>query len=92
MLPISMLLTEVQAAREAQVDRRVIRKLIESGRLKAIDFGCRRHRYRIEPSELTRIKAPVADDNASHERRRLPVGEKRPCRSSPDPSAYLPTV
>jgi excisionase family DNA binding protein len=51
-----MLLTETQAAREAQVDRRTIRRLINDGRLRALDFGSgKRHYFRINPADLRAV-------------------------------------
>ena len=52
-LPRVILLTEAQAAAALQVDKRTLRRLIESGRLKAVDIssGFRRH-YRIDPADL----------------------------------------
>jgi excisionase family DNA binding protein len=52
-----MLITEAQAATEAQVDKRTVRRLIETGRLKAIDFGSKRRHYRIDPEDLKSISA-----------------------------------
>ena len=52
-----MLLTEAQAAREAQVDRRTIRKLIDAGRLRASNFGTgKRRHYRIDAADLMSIR------------------------------------
>jgi len=54
-----MLLTEKQAAQQLQIDRRTLRKLIDSGRLKAINVGggTRRH-YRVHPDALGEITSP----------------------------------
>ena len=59
--PNATLLTESQAAAAAQVDKRTIRRLIETGRLRALDFGSgKRHHYRINPAELQAVQ-PVAE-------------------------------
>ena len=89
-----MLLTETQAAAEAQVDKRTIRRLIQSGRLKAIDVGCggRRH-YRIDPDDLRRIQSAVKA--AAPLTPPLPALRHRRRRASSAPSsiaAYLPSV
>lgn len=71
-----MLLTEEQAAAELQVDRRTVRRLIESGRLHAIDVGGgRRSHYRIHPDALRDItsgnsRPPAAFTPLQRERRR----------------------
>lgn len=85
-----MLLTEAQAAREAQVDRRTIRRLIVDGRLRAADFGSKkRHYFRIDPADLRAITPlptpPPTPPRCSRRRRRQ--------FSSPAPlTSYLPTV
>lgn len=56
-----LLLTVQEAAREAKVSSRTIRRLIQSGRLQASDFGTggRRHDWRITPQALATV-SPVA--------------------------------
>jgi excisionase family DNA binding protein len=86
-----MLLTERQAAEMLQCDQRVIRRLILSGRLTAIDLGTSRHQFRIDPEALKAI-LPIGDTpvtlKSTHPRRR--------CRRSLAPSgateAFLPSV
>ena len=87
-----MLLTEAQAAREAQVDRRTIRRLIVEGRLRAADFGSgKRRHFRIDPADLRAI-APLPTSPAAP----MPPRSSRRRRgqsSSPAPlAAYLPSV
>jgi excisionase family DNA binding protein len=54
------LLTESQEAAAAQVDKRTIRRLIENGRLRALDFGSgKRHHYRIDPADLYMVQPAV---------------------------------
>jgi len=84
-----MLLTEAQAARELQVDKRTLRRLIESGRLRAVDIGSGRRRYhRIDLKDLKSIApAPgqVGDvtPRSQHGRRTA---------SSNSVAAYLPSA
>jgi excisionase family DNA binding protein len=83
------LLTEAQAATAAQVDKRTIRRLIQDGRLRAVDYGSgKRHHYRINPDDLTDIKPPSTLTPLPRAPRR------RPARASfsSSISAYLPTV
>jgi len=80
--PQSKLLTEEQAAEAAGVDRKTIRRLIESKRLPAADYGSgKKHMYRIHRDDLTRVmKDPPA-----------PVVTQKPHRQFSDASAaYLP--
>jgi excisionase family DNA binding protein len=86
--PNVTLLTESQAAAAAQVDKRTIRRLIQGGRLRAIDFGSgKRHHYRIDPAELHAVQ-PVGEKPATT----LP--SRRPRRHRPlcSLASYLPTV
>ena len=51
------LLNEKQAADVAGVSPKTIRRLIETGRLKASDFGTgRHHNYRIHPDDLALVE------------------------------------
>jgi excisionase family DNA binding protein len=86
--PTGALLTESQAAGTAQVDKRTIRRLIQDGRLRAIDFGSgKRHHYRIDPADLRAVH-PVAEKPATT----LPPSRRRRPQPSYPLSAYLPTV
>jgi excisionase family DNA binding protein len=88
-----MLLTEKQAADELQIDRRTLRKLIESGRLQAVNVGgAHRKHYRVHPDALKEI---IPDNSPSavkvtqwrtHRRSRLRQSSSSSARS------YLPTV
>jgi excisionase family DNA binding protein len=82
------LLTESQAAAAAQVDKRTIRRLIETGRLHALDFGSgKRRHYRINPAELHAVQPVVGKTPITpppHRRR------QHPSRSSL--AGYLPTA
>lgn len=86
-----MLLTEAQAAREAQVDRRTIRRLIQLGRLRASDFGSgARHHYRIDPVDLRAIAPPPESAPTP-----MPPPTSRRRRQSLSPAplvAYLPSA
>lgn len=83
-----MLLTEIEAAQFAKVDRRTIRKLITSGRLRALDFGTGRRRYRVALADLQAISpAParaVPVETLRKRHRRVP--------SIPSTSTYLPSA
>jgi len=51
------LLTEAQAAALAQIHPRTIRRLIDRGKLPALNFGNgRRKIYRIDPAALLRVQ------------------------------------
>jgi excisionase family DNA binding protein len=57
--PNARLLTERQAAESAQVDRRTLRRLIDTGRLRALDLGNGRRRcIRIHADDLKNIQPP----------------------------------
>lgn len=87
-----MLLTELQAAREAQVDRRTIRRLIRDGRLRALDFGSgRRHHYRIDPADLRGL---ASQPNLSPATTPPPPRQRhhRRAASSQAAAAFLPSV
>jgi hypothetical protein len=86
-----MLLTEQQAAEEAQVDRRTIRRLITTGQLKASDLGGgRRHCFRIDPADLRAIRSRDEIQTPSH------TGVRRRCYpkvpQSKSVEAFLPSV
>ena len=85
-----MLLTEKQAAAELQIDRRTLRRLIESGRLRAIDVGggLRRH-YRIAPAELVAIANAEATNVTPYPEVRV---QSRRSSSRASIASYLPTV
>lgn len=84
-----MLLTEIQAARELQTDKKTVRRLIETGRLKAVDVGGgKRRHYRIDPAELRAI-APASRIDP----RTPPTCRRRRRLSLPQSvAAYLPSV
>lgn len=85
--PFERWLTESQAAVAVQVDKRTIRQLIESGRLRAVDFGNgKRHHYRIEAQDLKSIEPQTA--KLSHD---LRPRRRRLARSKVS-VAFLPTV
>ena len=86
-----MLLTETQAAKMLQVDRRTVRKLICSERLHAVDVGGGKRRvFRIDPADLRSISRAgsawvrAADCVSSSARRHLP--------STVSVSSYLPNA
>jgi hypothetical protein len=55
-----MLLTVQEAAREAKVSVKTIRRLCKSGRLKCENYGGpERADYRIAPASLVSVQAPV---------------------------------
>jgi hypothetical protein len=84
-----MLLTESQAAEFAQVDRRTLRHLIVTGRLRAIDFGNGKRRcFRIDPEDIGRVAAatPLVTPPPLHRRRRRRVSSEAPMVS------FLPSV
>jgi hypothetical protein len=72
------------------VDKKTVRRLIETGRLRAIDFGSgRRHHYRIDPDDLRTVatafsNAPTTSPTCRRPRRRV--------ASSNSADAYLPSV
>jgi excisionase family DNA binding protein len=84
------LLTEAEAARIIAADKRTIRKLINTGRLKAVDIGSSRHHYRIDPADLKTIVSVQSPSThflpPAHIRRR----HRRSVPASV--SAYLPNV
>lgn len=86
----SRLLTEQQAAVLAQVNKKTIRRLIETGRLRAADFGSGRHCYRIDPSDLQSIASVL-----KHSKPMLQKPKRlRRRRACPQNSvvAYLPSI
>lgn len=91
-----MLLTEAQAAREVQVDRRTIRRLIRAGRLRAVDFGSGRRRcYRIDPADLHAVSpAGAAADGVTPAAAPAPPNPRgrRPGSPQAPVNAYLPSV
>jgi Helix-turn-helix domain len=85
------LLTERDAAREAGVSTKTIRRLIQRGRLEAIDYGNgSRHTYRIKLGALAALKQQPGKVEAPAHRRRirrraasvLPAGSGLPVVSS----------
>jgi len=53
-----MFLTETEAAQQLKIDRRTLRRLIEAGRLRALNVGSgRRRHYRIAQSDLTEVNS-----------------------------------
>ena len=57
------LLTEKQAADVAGVSQKTIRRLIDDGRLAAVNYGTRdRKCYRIQPDQLLQV-APLQSEN-----------------------------
>jgi len=87
-----MLISLSEAAREAKVDRRTIRRLIQSGRLRALDFGNGTRRlYRIDPADLRAITSksiPTAPPTPISQPRR----RRRRSASSPSVSQFLPSI
>ena len=86
-----MLLTEAQAARETQVDKRTVRRLIATGRLKAVDFGSgKRRHYRIDPADLKAIAASPFEAKSGN----IPQARRRRQTTQPGitVAAYLPSV
>ena len=86
-----MFLTEAEAATEIRADKKTVRKLILSGRLRAIDVGSRgRRHFRIDPSDLKEI-AP-----AEHQKAPLPPPisrrRRRPTVQANSVAAYLPSA
>ncbi len=86
-MPGELLLTVAQAAKRAQVDEKTIRRLIETGRLRASPFGAgsKRKNYRIDPADLAAVK-PDAEQTR--------VDQPRPRRRQAPSSAaaFLPQV
>lgn len=86
-----MWLVESEAARELRIDRRTLRKLIQSGRLRAVDVGSgSRHIYRINPDDLREITAPFppAETSMPHPR---PVHRRRSAAPA-SLASFLPSV
>ena len=53
-----MFLTEAEAAHTLRIDRRTLRRLIESGRLRALNVGTgRRRHYRIAEADLSEVSS-----------------------------------
>ena len=69
------MLTEQEAAERVKVSPRTIRRLIQAGRLEAVNFatGRERARYRIHPDALARVTPPAEPAEAPRRRRRRPV-------------------
>ena|SRR5687768_2232188 len=89
---MAMLLTEAQAAAELQIDKRTLRKLILSGRLRAVDVGSggRRH-FRIAREDLREIDARQPDGPTMSPRARpRPRAATRLRRTSAE--QFLPTA
>lgn len=85
-----MLLTEREAAAVVQIDRRTLRRLIQSGRLRAVDIGSGKRRYyRIDPSDLRRIAPNVSPPEST-------ISRPRPHRMRYSPhrmvESFLPSV
>jgi excisionase family DNA binding protein len=88
-----MLLTERQAADELQIDRRTLRKLIESGRLQAINVGgAHRKHYRVHPDALKAIVPDSPSDTIKVTQRRTHRHSRLRQASSTSAQSYLPTV
>lgn len=82
-----MMLTESQAAELIQVDKRTIRRLVQTGRLRAINIGCgSRVHYRIDPEDLRQILPPETPRAGGRTRART---AHRPPSSL---AAYLPNA
>ena len=87
-----MLLTESQAAREAQVDKRTLRRLILAGRLRASDFGTRGRRFfRIDPDDLKKVLSQPSV-SATPTPPLPPSRRRRRAASSSSLAAFLPSV
>lgn len=85
-----MLMTEKQAAEKLQIDRRTLRKLIESDRLQAINVGgSGRKHYRIHPDALKEI---VPDNPIKVTQRRMRRRSRLRQSSSSSARSYLPNV
>jgi len=85
-----MFLTEKEAAARLQCDPRTVRRLVVSGRLRAVDLGTTRRNLRIDPDALNAILPPPADPPVMP-----PPTYHRGPRSLPPAAstqAYLPSV
>lgn len=88
---ITSWLTEYEAAKETRVDRRTIRRLIQSGRLRATDFGSRRrHVYRIQRADLQTIQA--APDAQYSSQATQPRRRRRRFPSTGLVAQFLPSI
>src|ERR1700690_3890400 len=90
--PIPVFLTEDEAAMALRVDKRTVRRLIVSQRLRAVDLGSggKRHHYRIDASELKAVADPVESVVTP-----TPIGRaqrRRHSASAGSVSAYLPNA
>lgn len=86
-----MLLTETQAAKMLQVDRRTVRKLICSERLHAVDVGGGKRRvFRIDPADLRSISGPEALGSVQPTVFR--AARRRHLPSTVSVSSYLPNA
>jgi hypothetical protein len=82
-----LLLTVEQAAAEAQVSVKTIRRRIAEGRLKAENYGsAKRADWRIAPESLSSIQPPVAEPTPP----RLRGGRRRRQSSSASARQFLP--
>jgi len=65
-----MFLTEAEAAHTLRIDRRTLRRLIESGRLRALNVGTgRRRHYRIAEADLSEVSSAQPPPQAAHTHR-----------------------
>jgi excisionase family DNA binding protein len=68
-----MYLNETKVSAILGINKKTVRRLIESGRLRAVDVGSSRHCYRIDPEDLKNISPakPLASSMPPPARRRF---------------------
>jgi excisionase family DNA binding protein len=90
-IELAGMLTEDQAAAVLQIDRRTLRKLIEHGRLDAIDVGSgKRRHFRIAPKSLTEIGSKPQENQSAPRVTRFKRQSRR--QLSTNVLAYLPVA
>jgi len=76
--PEGGLLTEAQAADQAGVSTKTIRRLIEQKRLPAADYGtAAQHNYRIDPADLSRVMGSAKKEEAAQPSHRTSRRQRR---------------
>ena len=81
--PDGALLTEAQAAEQAGVSAKTIRRLIDQKRLPAADYGtAAQHNYRIDPADLSRVMGSTKKEEASKPSHRPSRRQRRSTSSS----------